>query len=448
MRIPESPPDTHVLFEELFEKHSEDPAFFARLMSQKNGPAPDGRYRHWHKLQYLQPPAGLSRREWWLAIKMARRPLLKDLPLKDSQGRPFQYAMTDLAWEMAHRIDKSASGAIKTSELIDQPRIRDFYLLRSLREEAITSSQMEGAVTTRKVAKRMLEEGRKPRNKSEIMIHNNFLAMQHVQEIKNRNLTPEMVFELHGIVTRDTLDEPDSSGRFRTSRDEVIVGDEQGRVLHKPPNAEELPSRLSAMCDFANRNDGVPFIHPVVQAILLHFWLAYDHPFVDGNGRTARALFYWAMARRGYWLIEFTSISRLLNRARSKYNRAFLYSETDENDATYFVLNQFQVIIRAIEELHKYLERKTREAQRTKEILRESALAGLALNHRQLALVRHAIDHPGFLYTIETHRRYHNVSYQTARNDLLELSELKLLPMSKQGRKFLFLSPDDLRHRL
>ncbi|MEN8008726.1 MAG: Fic family protein, partial [Candidatus Krumholzibacteriota bacterium] len=87
-------------------------------------------------------------------------------------------------------------------------------------------------------------------------------------------------------------------------------------------------------------------------------------------------------------------------------------------------------------------------AQRTKEILRESALAGLALNHRQLALVRHAVDHPGFLYTIETHRRYHNVSYQTARNDLLELSELKLLPMSKQGRKFLFLSPDDLRHRL
>jgi Fic family protein len=63
-------------------------------------------------------------------------------------------------------------------------------------------------------------------------------------------------------------------------------------VFHTPPPAAELPARLEAMCDFANSKTPDTFIHPVVRGIFLHFWLAYDHPFVDGNGRTARALFY------------------------------------------------------------------------------------------------------------------------------------------------------------
>ena len=54
------------------------------------------------------------------------------------------------------------------------------------------------------------------------------------------------------------------------------------------------------------------FIHPMIRSIILHFWLAYDHPFVDGNGRTARALFYWSMLRHGYWLFEFISISQII----------------------------------------------------------------------------------------------------------------------------------------
>jgi len=57
---------------------------------------------------------------------------------------------------------------------------------------------------------------------------------------------------------------------------------------------------MEAMCAFVNGRDTEPFIHPAIRAMILHFWLAYDHPFVDGNGRTARALFYWAMLRPGH----------------------------------------------------------------------------------------------------------------------------------------------------
>ena len=185
-----------------------------------------------------------------------------------------------------------------------------------------------------------------------------------------------------------------------------------------------------------------------MRAILLHFWLAYDHPFVDGNGRTARALFYWSAAAQGYWLLEYVSILRILKRAPGKYARAFLYTETDDNDTTYFVLNQLRAIRRAIDALHNYLAGKIREVRETERLLRDSETLRSQLNHRQVVLVNHALKHSGYEYRIEGHRRSHGVTYQTARTDLLNLAEHGLLEQGKAGRVFVFYTPPDLRERL
>src|SRR5205807_4829119 len=156
-----------------------------------------------------------------------------------------------------------------------------------------------------------------------------------------------------------TLDDPSAAGRFRKPAEKIFLGTADGEVFHDPPHSEELPKRLRLMCDFANEETPDYFIHPVIRAIILHFWLAYDHPFVDGNGRTARALFYWSMLRSRYWLFEFISISNILRKAPIKYGRSFLYTETDDNDLTYFIVAQTKVIRRAIDELHAYIDRKT-----------------------------------------------------------------------------------------
>jgi Fic family protein len=198
------------------------------------------------------------------------------------------------------------------------------------------------------------------------------------------------------------------------------------------------------MCEFANEDSAEPYLHPVLRAIFLHFWLAYDHPFVDGNGRTARALFYWSMLRRGYWLMWFVSVSRFLTKAPARYPRSFLYSETDENDLTYFLLFQLEILRRAIDELHTFLARKTREIQAVERLLRPS----VGLNHRQLALLGHAIRHPDATYTIESHQRSHDVVYQTARTDLHELADKGLLVRRKVGRRFVYSPPPDLTDRL
>src|SRR5207237_1228141 len=175
-------------------------------------------------------------------------------------------------------------------------------------------------------------------------------------------------------LTEGTLDNPDAAGRLQTS-DEERVGvydNSDGSLIHKPPPADQLAERLKLLCRFANEPDDTDdFVHPVIRSILLHFWLAYDHPFEDGNGRTARLLFYWSMRKHGYWLTEYLSISKILRQGPSRYVRSFLLTETDDGDTTYFIHFQLSVIKRAVEELHTYLRRKMREVKKVQSALNE-----------------------------------------------------------------------------
>jgi Fic family protein len=401
-------------------------------------------YPHWDKLRYLKPPKGLSAEEWWLALKIQRLGQWRFVPLKDRRGRPFRFFVPDLVQEELHNIDCGAGGSLQVPEPINNPQTRDQYLIRSLMEEAITSSQLEGAVTTREVAKELIRTGRAPRDKSEQMILNNYITMRHIVDIKDQPITPELVLELHRLVTEKTLNDPEMAGRFRRFDQKIVVDDIEGEVYHEPPSAAELEERFRAMCDFANQKTPDYFVHPVVRAIIMHFWLAYDHPFVDGNGRTARALFYWAMLHRGFWLFEFISISAILRKAPVKYARSFLYTESDENDLTYFIVAQTQVIRRAIVELHAYIDRKTAEVLEL-----ESKLKALRMfNHRQAELIRHALKHPYQEYTIESHQKSHDVVYETARTDLLRLQTKELVNMEKRGKIMVFRVPPDLASRL
>ncbi|MEW6153550.1 MAG: Fic family protein [Actinomycetota bacterium] len=443
MKLPETPPDGGEILAGL---DREEPETVARLFG---GTPTDtaGKYRHWDTMRRLAPPEGLTTREWWLQTKFVRLAMRKPLPLADKAGQPFWYAMVDPVLDYLHRVDQRAAGEVKVSAVVTNPATRDRYVVRSLIEEAITSSQLEGAVTTRAVAADMLRSGRRPRDRSERMIANNFQAVQFVRDHRDEPMTPELLCRLQAIVTEDTLDEAGTSGRFQAPGDvRVRVLDQDGQLLHSPPPAEELPERMDALCRFANGETGAGFMHPVVRAVVLHFWLAYDHPFADGNGRAARALFYWSMLHQGYWLAEFLSISRLLKQAPSRYARSFLYTETDDNDLTYFLLYQLGVLSRAIDEFFAYLARKAEEVRTVEALLRSSPAgsAAPAFNHRQLALLSHALRAPGHEYTFASHARSHNVARQSARTDLLGLESAGLLTRRKTGRAFSFHAAADL----
>jgi Fic family protein len=439
MKIPQTPPPLKELMTRL-QKPDRMMQLFALMQAQKTR----GEYLHWDKLRRHPAPDGFTHEEWWLATKLSRMDALRPIGLKDKQGRPFFFSVPELVMEELHQIDLGSGGHVSLPDQITNPQTRDRYLVSSLMEEAITSSQLEGAVTTREVAKEMIRTGRKPRDNSERMILNNYVTMQRIRELKDRDLTPELVMEIHRLVTDGTMEDPTAAGRFRLPHEERVVGDDYDKIVHIPPPAEELEERMRAMCSFANAETPDYFIHPAVRAILLHFWLAYDHPFYDGNGRTARALFYWAMIRRGYWLFEFISISKIIKKAPMKYSLSFLHTETDDNDLTYFLLAQTYVIRQAIAELHAYIRRKTEEFHDA-----ESHMKALDLfNHRQVELLLHAIKHPNHRYTFASHGKSHGIVYQTARADLLDLAERKMLESQKKGKQWNFIAPSDLSERL
>ena len=317
-------------------------------------------------------------------------------------------------------------------ETIGDASVRAQYRIDQLMEEAISSSLVEGAqITTRALAKAMIADGRAPRAKGERMIFNNYLAMQRLLELANRDLTLEDLLEIHSILGADALEVDGGEGRLRTEADNVRVVDVvSGDVWFTPPPAGQLERRLAAMIAFANSESDKPFVHPLLRAIILHFWLAYLHPFVDGNGRMARALFYWQMLRAKYDFAQYLSISGPIEHSKRSYYRAFVLSETDEGDLTYFLLHQLSVLQRATTTL---IEHVTARAARMRDLSRVMTEAS-GLNERQQSALAHLLRTTGVSITVMGHANSHGVSYLTARKDLLAMTEAGLLERKRVGK--------------
>ncbi|MER6599327.1 Fic family protein [Streptomyces parvus] len=441
MKKPPPPPDFLTLFQKVMAERSD--RLTEILQAVPSGPSDP--YLTWDKMRFKEPPAGLKREEWWLGVKFVRQQMQRTLPLLDKSGRPFTFALPDVLLKALEEINRDTSGQIAISEQVTNPATRDRYLVNSLIEEAINSSQLEGAATTRRVAKEMIRTGRSPRDRDERMILNNYEAMRFIGAIREKRLTPDLICEIHRIVTQGTLSNADAAGRFQLpSEDRIGVFTDSGLELHQPPDAEHLPERIQRLCDFANGEIGDGYVPPVLRAITLHFMLGYEHPFEDGNGRTARAVFYWSMLSQGYWLTEFIVISAILKGAPSRYARSYLYAE-DENDLTYFYLYQIEVLQRGIKQLHQYLADKMSELRKLQETV---STAPSLFNARQVAVLEHALKSPKANFTAKSHKNSHDVVYETARQDLMGLERMSLLNRVRRGREFVWTPVDNLREAL
>ena len=177
--------------------------------------------------------------------------------------------------------------------------------------------------------------------------------------------------------------------------------------------------------------------------------IGYIHPFGDGNGRTARALFYWSMLRSGYWLFEYISISKLIQKSHIAYNTAFIYTETDDFDLTYFIYNQVEVIVKAIAALESHINKKKQELTNFIEWIDKSSVAQ-KLKRGHLEILKDAVKHPGKEFTAQQIGDNLGISLNTARTYLKKLLEEDLLVLSfkKRNRAVCYIAPADLREKL
>jgi Fic family protein len=308
------------------------------------------------------------------------------------------------------------------------------FIISSLIEEAISISQIEGDNTTRKQAKEMIQKEQKPKSKDELMIMNNFLTMQEIAESKNEELTRERILFVHSLISKNTLDNKDDEGRFRDNNEIFVVNAISSETVHTPPDFMEIPSLIDDLCTFFN-TDTDDFIHPIIKGCIIHFMLAWIHPFADGNGRTARALFYWYMLKKGYWMTEYLSISRIIKGSKNQYEKAFLYTESDGNDLSYFITYHIKTLEKALEALKQYINRKQKEVSQASMFLKIPSV-----NDRMAQILKIIYnDGDRVLNSKEIENRF-SISNYTARADLkalVKLGFLEIVQVNKIKQNFI-----------
>nr|WP_322623379.1 Fic family protein [uncultured Flavobacterium sp.] len=411
---------------ELPPKHTRDDNTIPLMIKlQDNGLLKDiqDNYLYWDKVKYKARDC--SAEELWNAIKLYR--YIKGTTVHFNKYS-FTFMLTDFIQKALHQFDLHIGGVLGSNIGIAETD-KTKFIISSIIEESISSSQMEGASTTRKKAKEMIQKEKKPKNKSEQMIMNNFITMKHIVNYKSENITPEKILYIHKLISADTLDDKNDEGAFRSSDDVHVVNHINGETVHTPPKHEELKELIEDLCMFFN-HDSDNFIHPIIKGCIIHFMIGWIHPFTDGNGRTARALFYWYMLKNGYWLTEYLSISRIIKDTKAQYEKAYLYTEIDENDLGYFITYHVKTMEKAYASLKEYISRKQQEVRQAATFMKIPNV-----NDRMAHILKIINDDSDRILNIKEIENRFNVSNFTARMDLKMLVELGFLDIIQVNKK-------------
>jgi len=387
----------------------------------------DKRYFYWTELKNRPNLPFKSAKKAWGFIKTHR--FISSKPLLLGKHH-FHYNLTSFIQRDLHLFDLKLIGGLYKDSITQQDQ--DEYFKTSLIEEAIASSQIEGAATTTNIAREMIKSGRSARNESEQMIINNLKAIQEISTRLDEPLSTQLILDIHELMTSNT-EASKYSGKFRDHP--IYVKDHiTGEIAYTAPSFKEVNQLINGLIEFVNDDEN--FIHPILKSSILHFLIGYIHPFGDGNGRTARALFYWFLIKKGYVLLKHISISKAILESRTSYDKAFLKTEEDQNDLTYFIVYSMKSLRVAFQNLVKYRDIKRNQRSKATQIM--YSLVEKGFNKRQSDLLAHLYAKPEAVITIPNYSRRHDIVRQTASRDLMELEKREILKKGKDGKTVTF----------
>ncbi|MFZ3591333.1 Fic family protein [Bacillus sp. DJP31] len=365
----------------------------------------------------------------WEDILSKRRMQGRKTALLDQNGNNLWYVVTPSIDSTIHEIDFRAKDELRR---IVSSEIHKNVVFDSLIDEAFYSSVIEGAFSTKKRTRELVDT-KDPKNKSERMILNNYNGLLYILENINTSLNVELFLKLHNIITENTLEPDEISEKYRD--DLVCIMDENAintMPIYTAPKDEDVQQMMNSLFTFIG--DESTFIHPLIKSCIIHYYIVYVHPFFDGNGRVARAFSYMYLLQQGYDFFTFFSISSVVNQKRKKYYKAIKDSEDFSSDMTYFIKAYLEMTNTSVSEVIEKL---------VKELNHEILIMNLKndeiyLNTRQTKILNILKRKDNNLLTIEEYRKRMKVSYETARRDLSELESLGIFKKMKNGKKFIF----------
>lgn len=219
----------------------------------------------------------------------------------------------------------------------------DIDIKGALELESICSSEVEGYFTTRIELSKFIEGQRSPSTKDEKAVYSNYLALKHGLESKESIYSKSFILKLNSII----LDEEVRDYR----KEPVDIVNRRGDVVHEGLPYDHIDKYMNSLIDFAENNS----LDPLISAIILHFYFVYIHPFIDGNGRCARAYSYIYLVSKGLSNYSLFSISYMLPYRRAKYYNHLKTIERNGFDLTEFITFMLRVMIDGFEDIeNKY----------------------------------------------------------------------------------------------
>lgn len=256
-------------------------------------------------------------------------PLLKsicweELPLYDFCGEKLVYL-------------KSVAGTNLSAVKLLYTAQKSPYGAKALEEEILATNAIESITLSRKSVRSIIK-GHAPEDEEETRILGIKKGFEFISD-RGNGINKENIYRLYMMTIGNFLgeDEKLAEGRFYRHDDVFVVG---GKVEHKGLSAQKVSEYMDGLIAFAASDDGM---NDLVKAAVIHFYLAYIHPYFDGNGRMARLLHMWFLIQKGYETTLFVPFSDYIAKSKNRYYGAFTLAEENfkisgKLDVTPFIL--------------------------------------------------------------------------------------------------------------
>jgi len=299
------------------------------------------------------------------------------------------------------------------------------YGIKAAEEEIIATSAIESIDFSRDSVRNILK-GFAPKDDDETRIMGLKKGLEFIADTDNK-ITEKNLYKLYMMTVDDFLDKENRLPNGNLYRDDAVdvVGD---NIEHTGLSAKEVPKYMKALIYFANAEDD---INELIKAAIIHFYVAFVHPYFDGNGRIARLLHLWFLIQRGYKSALFIPFSSMIEKNRKAYYDAYTIVENNRNysgkiDVTPFVLYFIENIYNKISEENT----SDRAFDIYKAAVKKGKITEKETKLWDFVLSYYSTDQ---FSTKQLEKDYGDAAYATIRSFVLKFEELGLLESTKYG---------------
>ena len=381
-----------------------DAVLFAKMLSDKH-------ITDLKRLKYKYPDADIK--EFVNLLKMG---MYKELPIKDFSGNALVYLDSVAQVHMA---------AAKT--LLTPQRSAGQYGIKAMEEEIASTLTIENIDFSRDSVRKILK-GFAPSDDSEKRIYGMKKGLEFISNMENK-ISEENIYKLYMLTMGEMLPEEDRllPGNLYRHDAVYIVGQE---VEHTGLNWEQLPQYMQEFVAFINADSSM---NDLIKAAAIHFYIAYLHPYFDGNGRMARLIHLWYLVQQGYTSALFIPLSEYIEKSRNGYYGAYTLAEQNAKISGVMDITPFLVYF--IENVYHKLA-KSMPPEKTTDAF-QAALDANLITEKEKDLWYFVLSAYGDteFSTKQLEKDFGNAAYATIRSFVLKFEKLGLLSSQKYGNR-------------